>query len=174
MVMRRAAPVIWILWMFLASCQEIDPQYPDTPVVDYQGFGLFIAEDQLGNRTLMGRLSFEFTDGDGDVGLPILYEDLPGHTPDTVKYNFFLQVYDLAGTEFLKVPESEGGILKYRIPYLDKQPLKGTMELDIFYPVVEHDTLFYTFYIYDRALNRSNTDTTDVIILTGIDLDAAE
>jgi hypothetical protein len=143
-------------------------------VVDYQGFGLFISEDQLGNRTLLGRLTFEFTDGDGDVGLPQIYDELPGETPDTVKYNFFLQLHDLQGTGFVKIPEEDGGILKYRIPFLDKQPLKGTMDLDISYPVIVHDTLFYTFYIYDRALNKSNTDTTEIIILSGIDLYEAE
>ena len=45
------------------------------------------------------------------------------------------------------------------------------MDLDISYPVIVHDTIFYTFYIVDRSFNRSNTDTTDVIVLSGIDLD---
>jgi len=37
--------------------------------------------------------------------------------------------------------------------------------------VIVTDTFFYTFYIYDRDYNRSNLDTTDVIVLTGIDLE---
>ena len=45
------------------------------------------------------------------------------------------------------------------------------MDLQIYYPVIVHDTIFYTFYIYDRDLNRSNMDTTEVIVLSGIDLD---
>jgi len=60
---------------------------------------------------------------------------------------------------------------EYRIPYLDKQPLKGTMDLEISYPIIKYDTIFYTFYIYDRDYNRSNTDSTEVIVLSGIDLD---
>ncbi len=172
--MGRIVYAILTALLLLVSCEEIDPQYPDIPEVDYQGFGLYITEDQLGNRMLVGRLTFEFTDGDGNVGLPPQFDTAPEGTPDTVKYNFFLQIYDLQGVEFVKIPEAEGGILKYRIPYLNKQPLKGTMELDIFYPVVVHDTLFYTFYIFDRELNRSNTDTTEVIVLSGIDIDAEE
>ena len=91
--------------------------------------------------------------------------------PDSVKYNFFLQLYDLQGYEYEKVPEEDGGLLKYRIPYLDKQPLSGTIDLDIFYPLIIHDTIFYTFYISDRDFNTSNTDTTEVIVLSGINLD---
>jgi hypothetical protein len=157
--------------LLLAGCQEILPEYPDEPVIDYQGFGLYVIVDELGNRTLTGRLTFEFTDGDGNLGLYPLPENTELNLPDTVKYNFFLQLYDLRGYEYQKVPESEGGILKYRIPYLDKKPTKGVMDLDISYPVILHDTIFYTFYIYDRDYNRSNTDTTDVIVLSGIDLE---
>jgi hypothetical protein len=167
--MRKFGFAIWILFLTV-SCEEISPTYPDIPAVDYQGYQLRIIEDQLGNKTLVGRITFEFTDGDGNIGLPPLLETDDPNAPDTVKYNFFLQVFDLQGYEFVMVPESEGGILKYRIPYLDKQPLKGTMDLDISYPVIIHDTLFYTFYIFDRDLNRSNTDTTEVIVLSGIDL----
>jgi len=157
--------------LLLVSCEEIVPEYPDEPVVDYQGFGLYISVDQLGNKTLVGRLTFDFTDGDGNIGLSPLPDNTDPNLPDTVKYNFFLQLYDLQGYEYVKVPESEGGILKYRIPRLDKQPTSGTMDLDISYPLIVHDTVFYTFYIFDRDYNRSNTDTTEVVVLSGIDLD---
>lgn len=169
--MPRVFIVITILF-FLVSCDEIAPEYSDIPEVEYQGYNLRILTDQLGNKTLVGRISFEFTDGDGDVGLPPLVEsEEDPNIPDTVKYNFFLHTYDLKGYEFVEVPEEDGGFLKYRIPTLDKKPLRGTMELDISYPLILYDTIFYTFYIFDRALNRSNTDTTDVIVLSGIDLD---
>jgi hypothetical protein len=82
-----------------------------------------------------------------------------------------MQLYNLQGYDFVKVPEENGGILKYRIPYLNKQPLKGTIDLDISYPIIGiYDTIFYTFYIVDRSFNQSNTDSTEVIVLSGIDL----
>lgn len=169
--MRHIFVAILFLLLPVISCNQIDPVYPDEPVIDYQGFGLFIAVDQLGNKNLIGQLTFDFTDGDGNVGLLPLVDTLQLNLPDTVKFNFFLQLYDLQGFEFVKIPEKDGGVLKYRIPYLDKQPLKGTMDLEISYPVIRHDTIFYTFYIFDRDYNRSNTDTTDVIVLSGIDLE---
>ena len=69
------------------------------------------------------------------------------------------------------MPPEEGGSLKYRIPYLDNEPLSGTIDLELSYPLIVHDTVFYTFYIMDRDYNRSNTDTTEVIVLSGIDLE---
>ena len=169
--MRTRAIILLSTLFLMISCNDITQVYPDEPVIDYQGFGLYIIVDALGNKTLVGKLSFDFTDGDGSLGLPPL--DNPGDLdlPDTVKYNFFLHLHDLQGFDWVKIPEEDGGILKYRIPYLDKNPLSGTLDLDISYPIIKYDTIYYTFYIYDRDLNRSNVDTTEIIVLSGIDLD---
>ena len=171
--MKRITTALFSALLLMISCNEVDPVYPDEPLVDYQGFGLFITTDALGNNTLIGQLSFDFTDGDGNLGLlPLpLVDSSDLNIPDTVKYNFFLYLYDLQGYDWVQIPEEDGGILKYRIPYLDKQPLSGTMDLKISYPVITYDTIYYTFYVYDRDFNRSNIDTTDVIVLSGIDLD---
>jgi hypothetical protein len=170
--MRSVTSILFSALLLMISCNDIDPVYPDEPVVDYQGFGLFITVDGLGNNTLVGQLTFDFTDGDGNIGLPPLVDTTDLNVPDTVKFNFFLQLYDLQNYEYVPIPEEDGGILKYRIPYLNKQPLTGTMDLEIFYPIIIYDTIFYTFYIFDRDYNRSNTDSTEIIVLSGIDLDA--
>jgi len=169
--MKPKIVIILLSILAMISCNQIDPVYPDEPVIDYRGFGLFISVDQLGNKNLTGQLTFGFTDGDGNLGLPPLVDTTDLNLPDSIKYNFFLQLYDLQDFEFVQIPDEEGGVLKYRIPYLDKQPLTGTLDLEISYPVIKYDTIFYTFYIYDRDFNRSNTDTTDVIVLSGIDLE---
>ena len=169
--MRNITSSIIIVLLLMAGCEKITPEYPDEPVIDYQGFSLYITVDELNNKTLVGRLTFGFTDGDGNVGLPPLTDSLGISIPDSVKYNFFLQLYDLQGYEYEKVPEEDGGLLKYRIPYLDNQPLSGTIDLDIYYPLIIHDTIYYTFYINDRDHNISNTDSTEVIVLSGINLD---
>ena len=169
--MKTRTALLFSTLLLMISCNEIDPVYPDEPVIDYQGFGLYISIDELGNRSLMGQLTFDFTDGDGNLGLLPLIDTNDLNVPDTVKYNFFLQLYDLQDYEYVEIPDEDGGILRYRIPYLDKQPLSGTMDLEISYPVIKYDTIYYTFFIIDRDYNRSNTDTTDVIVLSGIDLE---
>lgn len=161
---------IWTLLILLVSCEEVKETYPDEPLVDYQNYSLYISEDALGNQVVICRISFDFTDGDGNLGLPSLEGNTNPNLADSVKYNFYLQLYDLQGNEFVKIPEEYGGTPKYRIPLLNKQPTKGTLDLDISYPVINYDTIFYTFYIVDRSYNQSNTDTTDVIVLSGIDL----
>lgn len=168
--MRKIVTLIFTALILLVSCEKITPDYPDEPVIDYQGFGFFVSVDELGNKNLVGRLSFNFTDGDGNLGLYPLPDSTGANLADSLKYNFFLQLYDLENYEYVKVPEEDGGILKYRIPYLDKTPTSGTLDLDISYPVILHDTIFYTFYIMDRDFNRSNTDSTEVIVLSGFDL----
>lgn len=171
MYMRYVIALIGMV-LIAVSCQEIDPQYPDEPMVEYQGFALYITTDALNNKTLVGQLTFKFTDGDGNIGLDPFADTTGLNLPDTLKYNFFLQMYNLEGYEYVKVPPEEGGELKYRIPYLNKQPLSGTMDLKISYPAINDlDTIFYTFYIYDRDYNRSNVDTTEVIVLSGVDLE---
>ena len=169
--MSKTGTIILTMFLMLISCNEIAPVYPDEPVIDYQGFGLYISVDQLGNKSLFGELSFKFTDGDGNLGLHPISDTIFLNQPDTVKYNFFLQLYDQIDNSFEMISEEDGGVLKYRIPFLDKQPLSGTIDLEIAYPIIIYDTIFYTFYIYDRTFNRSNTDSTEVIVLSGIDLE---
>jgi len=169
--MKRWLSAILTVTLLLFSCERIDPVYPDEPVVDYQGFSIYVTIDSLGNKTIAGRLTFDFTDGDGDLGMYALDENTSPDLPDSLKYNFYLQLYDLQGSDFVEVPDEEGGILRYRIPTLDKHPTKGTMDLDISYPIIVHDTIFYTFYIVDRSFNRSNTDSSEVVVLSGINLE---
>ena len=137
--------------------------YPDEPIIDYEHFFLYLSINSLDQEVLTGQLNFSFTDGDGNVG----FEPDTSTTdiPDSIRYNLFLQLYDLQDGDYVEVPDEEGGYLKYIIPYLDKQPLQGTISVTIEYPIIEFDTIFYTFYLFDRDMNRSNTDTTDVRIL---------
>ena len=68
-----------------------------------------LSEDALGNKVVIGQITFDFTDGDGNLGLPPLEENSNPLLPDSLKYNFFLQLYDLQGYEYVKIPESQGG-----------------------------------------------------------------
>ena len=154
--------------MLLLACDRYEPQYPDVPEIDYESFSLYYEIDTLGQRKLSGDLLFSFTDGDGNIGLKPVLDTLGLSMPDTLLYNLFLQLYDYKDDRFVEVPEEEGGKYKYRIPYLDKQPLIGTISVKIDYPIILHDTIFYTFYLYDRDFNKSNVDSTEVIIFTGL------
>jgi len=166
----------YIIFIFitagLLSCDRNGEQYSDIPEVEYQSFTLYYEIDNFGQRKLSGDLLFNFIDGDGNIGLHPLLDTLGIGLPDTLLYNLFLQLHDYQGNAFVEISEAEGGFYKYRIPYLDKKPLRGSITIKIDYPIIKYDTVFYTFYLYDRAFNRSNTDSTEVIIFTGIELDS--
>jgi hypothetical protein len=166
---KKLAVIITLLALSLHQCHEV-PVYPDVPVINYESFFLYITTNSLNQEVLTGKMDFSFTDGDGNLGLEPWPDTVAISLPDTQRYNLFLQMYDYQDNEFVMIPDEEGGLLKYMIPYLDKKPLSGTISVTIEYPIIRFDTIFYTFYIYDRDLNKSNMDTTDVQILSGIQL----
>jgi hypothetical protein len=171
MVTGRAIRIPLILILLTVSfqqCQEL-PEYPDVPFISYENFMLYISTNNLGQEVLTGQLNFSFTDGDGNLGLEQWPDSVAVGLPDTQRYNLFLHTYDYQEGAFVKIPDEKGGVLKYMIPYIDKSPLSGTITVTIEYPIIRYDTIFYTFYMFDRDLNRSNTDTTDTWILSGIE-----
>ena len=167
--MRRRTILLILFAISFHQCQEL-PEYPDEPIIKYENFSFYINTNSLGQEVLTGKLNFSFTDGDGNIGLYPWPDTIATGLPDTQRYNLFLQIHDYQDESFVKVPDEDGGILKYMIPYMDKQPLSGTVSVTIEYPIIRYDTVFYTYYLYDRDLNKSNTDTTDVLNLSGINL----
>lgn len=166
---RKIAATFLIISSFLGGCGEI-VSYPDTPIIDYKDFSLYLTRDDLGNSIFLGKMEIRFTDGDGDVGL-----SQPDSTivTDSLKYNFFTSLYSMNNG----VPEKIGGPVgeqNFRIPYISREgqnkTLKGSIFIEFEYKLIEHDTIFYTFYMVDRAFHHSNTDTSEVIIFTGLNL----
>ncbi len=167
--MKKTISILLIILGTVYSCQK-PPVYPDVPYINYENYYLYIDTNELDQAILISKINFYFTDGDGNVGFDPLPDSIASGYPDSLRYNLFFQLYNYQDGAFVQVPEEDGGFLKYIIPYLDKQPLSGTIAVSIEYPIIKYDTIFYTFYLYDRDLNRSNTDTTDIMILSGIDL----
>ena len=121
----------------------------------------------LGQKVLTGELTFDFEDGDGDLGFEARTDSL--NLPDSVKYNLFLTLHEMVDGVYREVDTAE--LLSppyYRIPPLDREgqnkTLIGEISVDIEYYIIEYDTLRYSFYITDRAFHRSNVDTTSEII----------
>ena len=167
--MKKLALILILFSSTLYQCQE-QPVYPDIPAIDYESFFLYVNVNSLNQEVLTGELNFSFTDGDGNIGFEPWPDTVAISLPDTQRYNLFMQLYDFQKDQFVQIPEEDGGYLKYIIPYLDKQPLSGTVTVTIEYPIITYDTIFYTFFLYDREYNKSNLDTTEVLILSGIEL----
>ena len=142
---------------------------PDVPRIEFKSFILEERSNALGSKILTGLLSFDFEDGDGDIGFEPLFDSL--NLPDTVKYNLFLTLHEMKNGEYREIDASElESKPYYRIPPLDREgqnkTLKGEIEVEIEYYTIDYDTLKYSFFVMDRAFHHSNVDTTTEIIFT--------
>ena len=165
--MKKGILFIGLVFISLQQCRDL-PEYPNEPIIDFESFALYVNINALDQEVLTGKIDFSFTDGDGNIGFTPIPDSLAADLPDSVRYNLFFQLHEIQNGNPVLITEEEGGYLKYVIPYLDKQPLAGTVSVTIEYPIIKFDTIFYTFYCYDRDYNRSNVDTT---YLRKIDVD---
>jgi hypothetical protein len=160
--------LIPFLSILLTGCPEIE-QLPETPRIEFESFTLSETTDDLGNDILLGELVFLFEDGDGDIGLTGLDSIAPG---DSSKYNLFFTMFKKLDGEYIALGEDElGAPLFYRIPYVEpregqNKTLQGDIKIDFEYLTIKYDTIRYDFYMYDRARNKSNTESTNDISFT--------
>ena len=156
------------LSILLTGCPEIE-QLPDTPRIEFESFIISEGMDDLGNEILLGELVFLFEDGDGDIGLPQLDSIAAG---DSSKYNLFLTMFKKIDGEYIELGLDDlGAPLFYRIPYVDpregqNKTLQGNIKIEFEYLTIEYDTIRYDFFMFDRARNKSNTESTTDISFT--------
>ena len=161
--------VLFFLIAFSSGCEPV-VTFPDTPVINFKNHSIYITTDDLGNKIALVKLQIEFTDGDGDIGL---HQPISSEVADSLKYNFFISLYDYKNGKFKKVDDLEEN-QNFRIPYIKREgqnkTLKGDIFVDIEHKSIIYDTIFYSFYLVDRKFHKSNVDSSDVIILSGIQL----
>ena len=136
-------------------------------------FKEFIQEtDENGQQ--VARLLFDFTDGDGNLGLD--QEDTTGvFCLDGCYYyhNLFLNYFEKQDGEWVHYSYENEDILVpfyYRVPRVTPRgqnpQLEGTIELDMptYYLPTSYDTCRFEIVLVDRGLNHSNTIITRDII----------
>ena len=151
-------------FLLLSSCMKKEV-YPDIPQIAFQGF---TAQFDTGLYAKRGFLTISFKDGNGDIGLHSDQTQPPFDTSSIYYYNYIIDYYEKQNGAFVKVVLDPP--YNARIPYLTpddpNKAIKGiivdTLSLN---PMPLHDTVKFKFYIYDRALNKSNVDSTPPIIL---------
>ncbi len=159
--------LIFLVLVGLNSCFKKE-EYPLVPIVKFDSF-IKKAEN---NKAV---LTFEFTDGDGDIGL-LESDTLSTYSIDgDFYYNLFLDYYEkddslgwIPGTDLQGNPI----VLEFRLkPILDYDKTKGikgtiSYDFDFYYNTTsdQSDTILYKFRVIDRALNESNIGETDPIL----------
>ncbi|MGQ9620871.1 MAG: hypothetical protein ACUVTX_07805, partial [Bacteroidales bacterium] len=136
--------------IIISSCREIE-QLPPEPSISFRSFEVYDTSDIMGNQIKGGRLKFYFEDGDGDLGM-----SAQGYAEyDTV--NLYITLLREKEGEILPAPDNDP--LKptgYRIPYLERtgqnKILKGIIKVNFYYYLFSPaDTIYYEFYVKDRA-----------------------
>jgi len=158
------------------SCKRID-EYPPEPAITYLDFEkIFNETDSIYDR---GILKFEFTDGDGDLGLAKSDTFFPFNPGSKYYYNLIIDYFEVRnGVETpvwltffnSETQEFDTIYLSARIPLLtpkgSNKALSGEINDTIFIYnyYSDFDTLFLKFRIVDRALHESNIETTPYIV----------
>ncbi len=147
----------------VTGCFRIET-YPPEPQIEFISFTYSDSTDLLGNHALIGVLRFSFVDGDGDIG----FEQSSDPTMEDSLKTIFIKKYIKANGIYEEVLDSIS--LNFRVPYItpdENNPvLKGEIMIGLNeYPPFDNDTVKYSFYIVDRAGNKSNVAETGDLIL---------
>lgn len=158
------------------SCRRID-EYPPEPSIEFSEFEkIYNPTDSIYDR---GILKFEYTDGNGDLGLETGDTFPPFNFGSKYYYNLIIGYHELRNGVETEVPltffnpttqEFDTISLSARIPLLVPKNVERSISGEIFDTLFMYnynsnfDTLFFTFYIVDRALNESNVEKTPYIV----------
>jgi hypothetical protein len=149
----------------LVSCKP-EEEYPIIPAIE---FNSFVPDGDE------GKLTINFTDGDGDIGLKESDIRPPFDTSSVYFNNCFIDYEEKVNGQWQAGLDQLGNPVqfKYRIPYVtpegQNKALKGKIDVNItpFYynPLsANSDTIRFRIKIVDRELHESNEVISDEII----------
>lgn len=160
-----------VLVLVLCSCSKPSTPAPAPPKIT---FGSFTTSDA--NTAVF---TFNFTDADGDIGLNQGDTTGPYAINTYGYYDFYMRYYCWSPTTgkyvtYYKVIPNlsvflDSAIVRYRIPFVvnntKNKSLDGQIIINLagYKPQPDNDSMNnfrYEFWIYDRALHKSNVVTT--------------
>jgi hypothetical protein len=166
--MRSAVKIVLMIGLVALFQACIKTQtYPIVPEITYDNIVVTKDTDQLGNIIDVGRLSIEFTDGDGDIGLRKSDTTGPYHPDSLYYYNLLLDYYEWDGSGFVLTETATPyhGRVPYLTPEGKNKSISGLIYYDVNITYVPSDTFRFDVRLVDRALHVSNTVETPGIIL---------
>lgn len=153
--------LIILLLFFVFSCEKAE-DYSEIPSIKYKDF-IFDMEDKDGFVNKVGYLSFDFVDGDGNLGF---YEN-SYQQEDTLIYDVFIYEFTQRNGNFY-ASDTEN----YWLPYFEegvyRKFIKGDIKFTIYLNHQIGDTIKYNFQIMDRDYHLSNMESTPELIVPDI------
>mgnify|MGYP006107053455 FL=1 len=164
---------VFLLSLFMCfSCLK-PVTYPNEPTIEYVGF---VSEGDT------GKITFSFTDGDGDVGLSQNQLSPPYDTSSYYYYNLYINYYEMMDGAWVRATADPGGnnfptadsiTFSYRLENLtpsgQNKALRGEIEIVMepyyFNPISNHsDSIKFSILLIDRAQNHSNLVESPLIV----------
>lgn len=157
--------ILLVLIPLMQACfKAVD--YPVEPVISAPEF------TDMGDSAV---LSFQFTDGDGDIGLNDNEDQPPYDTSSYYYYNIYMDYYekdDVNGWQRGLDLAGDSISFKYRIERINvkgkQRGMKGRIDVTLYSfqnPFsTQSDTIKFTVKLIDRALNESNVIETEEIV----------
>lgn len=167
--------MICALFLCIVSCRKGE-QYPIEPCITYNGLTYLTDTTGAFNGNVI--VSIGYTDGDGDLGLDESDTIPPFNTNGEYYYNLILAYQRYENGIFVEKPLlswnnetqsydtiSFNARFKRLLAGDIEKPISGTIDYTIMVknPFSPDDTIRFAINIIDRALNVSNTVTTDAI-----------
>ena len=157
--------VISLIFLFNACVKR--EKYPDTPSIDLVHF---ISVFDSGKYAIRGIMTISFTDGNGDIGYFDRDTISPYDTAGPYYYNYVITFFAKQAGIYHQIDLQPP--FSVRIPVLNTEfpgkaitgTITDTLNLSTIPPTM-YDTIRFEAFIYDRALNRSNTIQTPEIVL---------
>lgn len=163
--------LILLLIVISLGCQKIEV-FPDEPQITFSSVLVKDSSDILDNPIKYVKLVFDLIDGDGDVGLSEGDTTGPYHRDSLYYYNLFIKEFEKVGDDYIEVTDVEFPRY-YRIPDLSPEgqnkTLKASISVEMEYRYSSANPLpfkefKYFYYLVDRALNKSNEDTSSLVV----------
>ncbi len=158
--MNRVLLTVVVSVFFCVSCKKQYPEYDSTPEVEFESVHL-----SMNDSDFLLRFSFHLCDGDGNVGLEPRDTAYPYIGEFQQNFYAFAHVIEEGDTNSLPYEFS------YIIPRLREEGntkfIKAVVSVDftIARGVFPYDSVFFTYFVYDRDLHKSNIDTSSLIVL---------
>ena len=159
-----------LLFLFVLLLSNIgcikESNFPNTPVLTFKEYKLF-GSDSL-------KITFEFTDGDGNLGLEPSDTSAP-YNPAAFAYNNLFLYYQSMNEDssfsyrLVSKPNNEIDTSKVRYRFKNITPvgqrkvLEGEISTTLIAPFKFDDNYRYEIFMLDRSLNKSNLVSTPLI-----------
>ncbi|GAB2951885.1 hypothetical protein GCM10027048_16110 [Hymenobacter coalescens] len=163
--------------LWLATACEPAPDYPDEPSVEFNSIRAQRETPTDGN-TAFNRIfvTINYKDGDGDLGLSDFDRSQAPFNTAPYQFNYYVTmfVYNNSTRQFEQHLSFNSFFRRLLADDQKPQPIRGELTFEVnkengftvTYPEYRPgNRVKFEIYIYDRALHKSNTITTEELVL---------